>query len=691
MFRNKETANAGTKSDWEYTPFGWVDYNEYRPEINAASEKIKQAISAYRSMVSEQPRDVPFYPHLPREVTAYGGGQKGHANHIGVTQFKIDVNEDVNNSLDINGRTALHVAAKMYYETFSYDPQTLRDAEAANDSALVATKDDLSYRYKTNADEDTTRELERYRREIEQNIRDWQELYLPASLKDTRKKIQLLCKTLVEIGTDWKIKDGHGKYAHDYNPSILYYVFLHNGLSSLDKALKFGFECETIIDLYSKQYVEEWNEDPRLFFENIKIRNWFDFEPHQTKDSYIKATDTSRDEWTLVKDSSVTLGKSNIPPYLNYRENIQNGADFAYFREPVEKLELVSPVFDISQVGKLADFMDYKHLGLAMMHTNATSNHVHFSYGDKFAPANAVNTWKLGVAWVYAEPVFVLLCAPWRRSSKYCRSNTIALEDNDNEMYRACLESPVTFMNTLKHLGLDTIASAVCFFSGGYMTSMDRLVEAREDVNNDRYNMLNICNLLKKESQTIEFRLKHGSTDSEENVMYVALLSRFIMSVTKDHWASTYFNYDDLMEAKKYMYAKEGEYDWDTGVRTYNDDYDESACWDAIRGFQDIPEHHKTPFLNLRGSLLDFIFEGDSLDPVRLYFEGMWNEEREYCEGPHCGNEFVSVTDGQVNYIPQESTQTAGGNQNKGWAGTFALSVLSGIVCTMAFVGSMYK
>lgn len=422
---------------------------------------------------------------------------------------------------------------------------------------------------------------------------------------------------------------------------------------------------------------DDWNEDPQHLFKNIKIRNWFDVEPDRTKDSYIRASDDTIDEWTLVKDGSVTLYRSHVPPYLNYRENTQIGAAFAYFREPMEKLELVSPIFDIKHVEKLSNFMEYTHMDMAMMHTDATSNHVHLSHGDKFAPTNAVNAWKLGVAWVYAEPVFILLCAPWRKSSRYCRSNTIDLENNDVDIFRACLENPVEFMNTLKNLEMDTIATAVSFFSGG-ATSIDKIGKARDgDAHSHRYHMLNICNLLKKENQTIEFRLKHGSTDSEENVMFVALLSRFIMSVTNDHWASTYFNYDDLMEAKNYMYAEVGY-----------DDYDVKTRWNAIGGFQDIPEPHKTPFLNLRDSLLEFIFGDDSLDPVRLYFEGMWNEAREYRDGT---NEFVSVTDGQFKHIAQESKQEGGLDQDTGWPSTWTLSVLSGIVCTMAVMGSIYK
>jgi hypothetical protein len=240
-----------TESALEYTPFGWVDYNEYLPELKAASEKIKQAVSARRLMISENAfvqRRLRHAPSHLRHVTAYGGGPNGLANHVGVTKFKIDVNADAN-KLDINGRTALHVAAKMYYETFSYDPKTLREGETVLNDMLVAVRRDISYYsgyYGADVDEDKLRELEGERDEIERAMQGRRELYLPDALKDMRKKIQLLCKTLVEVGADWKVQDGHGKYAHDYNPSILYYVFLHDGINSLDQDLKFGFECETI-------------------------------------------------------------------------------------------------------------------------------------------------------------------------------------------------------------------------------------------------------------------------------------------------------------------------------------------------------------------------------------------------------------------------------------------------------------
>jgi len=246
--------------------------------------------------------------------------------------------------------------------------------------------------------------------------------------------------------------------------------------------------------------------------------------------------------WTITYDMSVMMRSdppSHVKPYTNL---------LTYGKEPIpagdvilENVEIVSPILTWDDVhskvfnnNTTTYFEKIMDNGLRINNTfrywnnSTTSNHVHVSCGDDFK--NPYNLLKAANAWLFFEPVFLLLVAPWRRGNPYCKSMYRKLRElHDVASILTRLSDSVDSADFFSRFETDNQAVIVQLLIQEYQKN----TAENPTVPVDRYVACNLANILTK--GTIEIRLKHGSNDSKENSMYMSLLGAFFSAVLQQN------------------------------------------------------------------------------------------------------------------------------------------------------------
>lgn len=281
-----------------------------------------------------------------------------------------------------------------------------------------------------------------------------------------------------------------------------------------------------------------------------KTRKPCDVFPSSVKDrkvySYDASTvnhDTDRNSriWAVTHDSSV-FQDGEVPLYHNFKDTFMSEPS----SPPPDANELLKYTEVVSPILSLADFTSgyfqticgktmTVHDMMKYWNCSRTSNHIHMSYESplfhQYKPQVLV---KVCMAWLYFEPVIMLLMGHWRRNNQYC------------EMMRKKLGSkvqtgkvPEFFMNMtsdnyMKYLGplLDGIPADLEDPVGrqNVVNAIIHFFQGPIDKRETRYAALNLMNLRQDGIQTVEFRIKQGSADIEENVMFMKFLAEFVHS-----------------------------------------------------------------------------------------------------------------------------------------------------------------
>lgn len=206
-------------------------------------------------------------------------------------------------------------------------------------------------------------------------------------------------------------------------------------------------------------------------------------------------------------------------------------------------VEIVSPILTYDDVAKpkskgghFARVLDtvLPVNGAFVYWNNAlTSNHVHMSCSS--APYEPHVLFKLCMAWLYFEPLFMACVAPWRRDNRYCqamrRLAMPALLENPRA-FRGC-EDRGALIRVLTPLfpALPDAARAHEDPDRVLLYAVVMLFQGDILKRETRYAAFNMLNLRPGCIQTVEVRIKQGSSSSKENRMYMLLLANFVTGV----------------------------------------------------------------------------------------------------------------------------------------------------------------
>lgn len=280
----------------------------------------------------------------------------------------------------------------------------------------------------------------------------------------------------------------------------------------------------------------------------------------------MSVTDISELYKRVYRDDGGKIRYYTHKPVLQYNEivtNIVNLRDIRKFREELKRL--------------------YNNRALQFYFNDSTSMHLHLSKWRNGAniyrnnPRILYNTMR---GWLHFEFVFYSLVAPWRFGNTFCYPVNMSRFNMHNRAYRGNV--PLTKIYSRKFLydlytlsyddfilknsaKKDKLEMIIDWFSQSFnmvkykydiisekktmMTYVDkrgnkhkipgpiRRVYKYSDNGNkiekvnyigSRYRAINLNNLLPDRYGTIEFRLRHGSTDAEECAQFVRLCSRFL-------------------------------------------------------------------------------------------------------------------------------------------------------------------
>ena len=235
--------------------------------------------------------------------------------------------------------------------------------------------------------------------------------------------------------------------------------------------------------------------------------------------------------WVITHDGSVTYHKDTM-----YKTLFEDPKSKIIDKiKCIENIEIVSPKLNFDSITK-GEFETVLNETLkadnSFDYWNCvnTSNHVHFSCGNAFTDPN--NLLKAAMAWWYFEPLFFLMVSSSRRKNPYCESihSTIKARNSINDIGKV-----YTDFNSLTSLQAIRDLNREIPISGSINQSMLDLLSIILYFQNgvdkpSRYKCLNLLNIIGT-TGTVEVRLKHGSSDAEENKNWILLLGYFFSSV----------------------------------------------------------------------------------------------------------------------------------------------------------------
>jgi hypothetical protein len=249
--------------------------------------------------------------------------------------------------------------------------------------------------------------------------------------------------------------------------------------------------------------------------------------------------------WRIVDDSSVTHESRNI--LYGTTSDFLAGNIVESIPELVEQIEIVSPILSYSDFSTprssfnriMNDVFPVK--GLRYWNNEKTSNHVHISYDDpeliQPSPNKTEFISKVCIAWWWFEPVWMSFVTSWRKNNRYCR-----------EMRKiAIMDAFGTIQKSVKRLKKGLNKDLVQLYMLIHMFQGDIGDKGT------RYAAFNLLNMVEGGIQTVEVRIKQGSTDANENRMFMMLLAHFFHAVLSSPSVATLLTEpekDVLMEGK---------------------------------------------------------------------------------------------------------------------------------------------
>ena len=343
--------------------------------------------------------------------------------------------------------------------------------------------------------------------------------------------------------------------------------------------LKFGFEYETlplidkkimdIFDAYEKTEFETSHlygvdrsnyedEMPKIYWNSLSIQLNKKYAAYNKvpissfKKStlpfympYVGIDINLHKQWHIEYDPTV----GGIPTYKSfmgkyvYKNEYFDTRSFAN-RVCRRYLEIISPIMKYSYITKDKFSHMMTHIlpidgYINYWNNENTSTHVHVSFPElESKETRPLVMVKIFYAWLYFEPIFLLLCGHWRRKNTYCQNYrgrfnklnsydvfTCALDDT-NYMDFMPKYFPFVYEKLMHYKKTGTSDEYIAEEIIALLTVMQG---GSEEI--DRYVSLNLLNLLPNGIGTVEFRIKQGSANVEENKMFMLLLAEFITSV----------------------------------------------------------------------------------------------------------------------------------------------------------------
>ena len=282
---------------------------------------------------------------------------------------------------------------------------------------------------------------------------------------------------------------------------------------------------------------------------------------------YTSTTLNMEKQWQLEFDGSVTVPpvyQSFVKKYVTKEETEDDYVRQFTTLKLKSYLEIVSPVMKYSYISKPHDkfteimthiiplYKKVQHVNskgesidelvpeIKYWNNPTTSTHVHISFPELDDLMNRPKLMiKFFYAWLYFEPLFMMLCGHWRRDNEYCKlyrprfdskrdlfNYTIDdFENNYLDFIRDNYPEVYKELMTYKTPGITAE-----YFNNKVIVALLTIIQGGPSYN-DRYFSLNMLNLLPSGIGTFEFRIKQGSNDVEENKMFMLLLGEFVKTI----------------------------------------------------------------------------------------------------------------------------------------------------------------
>lgn len=269
-----------------------------------------------------------------------------------------------------------------------------------------------------------------------------------------------------------------------------------------------------------------------------------------------KPVDPDGGTWALTHDGSVKVTQASKegkfiymyehlhpqgPLICDAREHNNARVD----HHTVQCMEFVSPIMEeAAYETTLNTFFTDTRVNETYFYFNnsTTSNHVHISYGNELR--NPMKLLKFLMAWWYFEPVFLHIVPYWRRNNDYCNSLHTIIRDKMHASANAGKIFSVLPENVKNKLTGNKTES---WTDKEAYTCIDRIItlfQGDPEERSSRYAAINLLNLRKGGYGTVEFRLKHGSSDGEEAIMFIKLYIAFIKKAITSDFVHGMFNPD---------------------------------------------------------------------------------------------------------------------------------------------------
>lgn len=349
-----------------------------------------------------------------------------------------------------------------------------------------------------------------------------------------------------------------------------------------EEDMKFGFEYEVLVKVINKTFhklvklMQKSKTDSKIRKTMPCYKTDFEDKTLDWKDSKIKrfVFATILQSTTNVEFQATSSNKSiicKVPRYTNYgtldytRHWLIEEDPSVYCSDPskckdfIENIEIVSPIlsfFDVKGKNNTSYFTQVFNeiltaTGSFEYHTNeTTSNHVHISNNDNFNSPEIL--FKCIMAWILFEPVFMTFVSESRKPNQHCFSLTKRVSGFNSYGKLVKCQNADEFNELISYVSnLSRIPGALK--ENEYPTEKGDKWGRQDDptkfdmikyfTNHKRYYAINLYNLSFRHSHTIEVRLKHGSTDVDENKNWMLLLSRFFLYAMNNNCVTrTYAN-----------------------------------------------------------------------------------------------------------------------------------------------------
>ena len=334
----------------------------------------------------------------------------------------------------------------------------------------------------------------------------------------------------------------------------------------------------------------------------------------------------------------------------------------------IDKIEFVSPIlygvehFDRTTVPPLQavieEIFEYNNIFQYWNNKN-TSNHVHVSlnvaqdqttnnlFNNKLDEDPAL---KIIMAWFYFEPLFLLCVGHWRRKNRYAKTLRHVVFDQLQSL------DPTLSNNILLRLGCGdyTLDNLHTFLkTKGIIVGEKHNLVINMFQGPTRYTALNLMNCLGGGHGTIEVRLKQGSSDTEENMMWLRLLGFFMVAAHNNPYITAALDDNTKNEFIKAFTVAES-----SQSQTFQLFGVQESVWANYTRFEIIDESQNKVLYSMLDIFKQFLLFGNNPDERKHVNDvyNYWNNIINVVVDPKDRKDLNSIIS------PQQQTNTAGGS-----------------------------